>query len=128
MVSIGPILQGVLKVPMTFLEVLSYALTIKGEGMIVSISRPIVGGPKRTNIQGGPIVNKYHRNLGTHAFNGDLQRSSMSSSFERENFIEKGKEGCKEPSTPTRDKTSCDVVSISTSFPFKASKRALQCF
>ena len=38
----GPILQGSLKVPITFLEKLSYALTIKGEGMIVSISRPIV--------------------------------------------------------------------------------------
>ena len=42
-VSNGPILQGALKVPMTFLEVLSYALTIKGKGMIVSISRPIRG-------------------------------------------------------------------------------------
>ena len=42
MVSIGLILQGALKVPMTFLKVLSYALTVKGEGMIVSISRPIV--------------------------------------------------------------------------------------
>ena len=40
MVSIGPILQGALKVPITFLEVLSYALTVKGEGMIVSMSRP----------------------------------------------------------------------------------------
>ena len=38
----GPILQGALKVPITFLKVLSYALTVKGEGMIVSISRPIV--------------------------------------------------------------------------------------
>ena len=38
----GPILQGSLKVPITFLEKLSYALTIKGKGMIVSISRPIV--------------------------------------------------------------------------------------
>ena len=42
MVSIGPILQGALKVPMTFLEVLSYVLMVKGEGMIVSISRPTV--------------------------------------------------------------------------------------
>ena len=42
MVSIGSILQGALKVPMTFLEVLSYALTFTGEGMIVSIFRPIV--------------------------------------------------------------------------------------
>ena len=41
MVSIGPIIQGDSKVPMTFLEVFSYALTVKGEGM-VSISRPIV--------------------------------------------------------------------------------------
>ena len=41
-VSNGPILQGALKVPITFLEVLSYALTIKGKGMIVSISRPIM--------------------------------------------------------------------------------------
>ena len=29
-------------VSITFLEVLSYALIVKGEGMIVSISRPIV--------------------------------------------------------------------------------------
>ena len=42
MVSIGPILQGALKVPMTFLEVLSYALIVKGEGIMVSISRPTV--------------------------------------------------------------------------------------
>ena len=41
-VSNGPILQGALKVPITFLEVLSYALTNKGNGMIVSISRPIM--------------------------------------------------------------------------------------
>ena len=40
MVSNGLILQGALKVPMTFLEVLSYALTVKGEGMMVSMSRP----------------------------------------------------------------------------------------
>ena len=31
-----------LKAPITFLEVLLYALTVKGEGMIVSISRPII--------------------------------------------------------------------------------------
>ena len=42
MVSIDPILQGALKVPMTFLKVLSYALIVKGEGMIVSMSRPTV--------------------------------------------------------------------------------------
>ena len=33
-VSIGPILQGALKVPVTFLGVLSYALIVKGEGSI----------------------------------------------------------------------------------------------
>ena len=42
MVFIGPVLQGALKVPMTFLEVFSYALMVKGERMIVSISRPTV--------------------------------------------------------------------------------------
>ena len=42
MVSIGPILQGALKVLITFLEVLSYALTIKGEGMMVSMFRSTV--------------------------------------------------------------------------------------
>ena len=41
-VSNGLVLQRALKVPITFLEVLSYALTIKGEGMIVSMSRPIM--------------------------------------------------------------------------------------
>ena len=40
--SIAPILQGALKVPITFLEMLSYALTVKGKGMIVSMSRPII--------------------------------------------------------------------------------------
>ena len=94
MVSIGPILQGALKVPMTFLEVLSYALTVKGEGMIVSISKPTVRAVlKGQNIQGRPIVNKHHRNLRTHAFNGDLQGFSVSSCFGREIFIGKGKEG-----------------------------------
>ena len=42
MVFIGPVLQRVLKVPMTFLEVFSYALMVKGERIIVSISRPTV--------------------------------------------------------------------------------------
>ena len=41
-VSIGPILQGALKVPITFLEVLSDALTVKVKGIMVSMSRPIV--------------------------------------------------------------------------------------
>ena len=36
-----------------------------------------------------------------------------------------GERGCKEPSTPMREKTSCGVVSIGTSFQFKVSKRAL---
>ena len=35
-----PILQGALKVPMTFLDVLSYVLTIKGERIIVSRDKP----------------------------------------------------------------------------------------
>ena len=35
-------MQGTLKVPITILEVLSYALTVKGEGMVVSISSPMV--------------------------------------------------------------------------------------
>ena len=48
MVSIGPILQGALKVPITFLEVLSYALTVKGEGMMVSMSRPTVKAVLKT--------------------------------------------------------------------------------
>ena len=38
-VFIGLILQKALKVPITFLEVLSYALIVKGEGMIVSITK-----------------------------------------------------------------------------------------
>ena len=77
---------------MTFLGVLSYALAVKGEGMIVSISKPTVRAVlKGQNIQGRPIVNKHHRNLGTHAFNGDLQGSSVSNSFEREIFIRKSK-------------------------------------
>ena len=33
-------MQVALKVAITFLEVLSYALTIKGEGMIISMSKP----------------------------------------------------------------------------------------
>ena len=78
---------------MTFLGVLSYALAVKGEGMIVSISKPTVRAVlKGQNIQGRPIVNKHHRNLGTHAFNGDLQGSSVSNSFKREIFIRKSKE------------------------------------
>ena len=40
MVSIGPILQGAKKVPMIFLKVLLYALTVMGEGVMVSMSRP----------------------------------------------------------------------------------------
>ena len=78
---------------MTFLGVLSYALAVKGEGMIVSISKPMVKAVlKGQNIQGRPIANKHHQNLGTHAFNGDLQGSSVSNSFEREIFIGKRKE------------------------------------
>ena len=38
----GTILQGALNVPITFLEVLSYALTVKEEGMMVSTSRPMI--------------------------------------------------------------------------------------
>ena len=61
--------------------------------MIIPISRPIAKAIlKGKNIQGGPIVNKYHQDLGTHAFNGDLQGSSVSGSFKREIFIRKGKE------------------------------------
>ena len=72
---------------MTFLEVLSYAFTVKGEGIIVSISRPTI----RVVLK-GQTFKAYHQNLGTHAFNGDLQGSSESSSFRREIFIAKGKE------------------------------------
>ena len=36
------ILQGTLKVFITFVEVLSYTLIVKGEGMIVSTSRQIL--------------------------------------------------------------------------------------
>ena len=42
MVSIGLILHKALKVPITVFEMLSYALTVKGEEMIISISRSIV--------------------------------------------------------------------------------------
>ena len=35
-------MQGDLKVSITFLKVLSYALRVKGEGMIVFISSPMV--------------------------------------------------------------------------------------
>ena len=35
-----PILQEALKVPITFLDVLSCALTVKGEGIIVSRDKP----------------------------------------------------------------------------------------
>ena len=35
-------MQGDLKVSITFLKVLSYALIVKGEGMIVFISSPMV--------------------------------------------------------------------------------------
>ena len=41
-VSIGPILQEAMKVHMTFLEVLSYALTVKGEGAMVFMFKPMV--------------------------------------------------------------------------------------
>ena len=41
-VSIGPILQGALKVPITFLKVLSYALMVKREGIMVCTPRPMV--------------------------------------------------------------------------------------
>ena len=41
-VSNRSILQGALKVPINFIEVLSYALTVKREGMTAPTSRPIV--------------------------------------------------------------------------------------
>ena len=92
MVSIGPILQGALKVPMTFLEVLSYALTVKGEGTIISISRPIV----RAVLKG----KTFKANPLPITTNGTLVpmrlmvicKGLVSSSFGREIFIKKIKE------------------------------------
>ena len=76
--------------PITFLEVLLYALTVKGEGMIVSKSKPTL----RVILNG-------------HTFNADPLSIStigtlapmhsmvicMSGSFWRKLFIEKGKKG-----------------------------------
>ena len=77
---------------MTFLKVLSYAFTVKGEGMIVSISRPTVRAVlKGQTFKADPL--SIRTIGGTHAFNGDLKWSSVSSSFGREIFIGKGKEG-----------------------------------
>ena len=42
MVSSGPNLQGAMKIPMIFLKVLLYALTVIGEGVMVSMYRPTV--------------------------------------------------------------------------------------
>ena len=66
-------------------------------------------------------------NLGTHAFNGNLQRSSMSGPFRRKLLIRKSKKMMRWASTPMKDSTSCGVISMGTSFPFKASKKALRC-
>ena len=79
-----------MKVPITFLEMLSYALTVKGEEMVVSMSRPTVRAVlKGQKFKADPLS---HWNLSTHAFNGDLQGPRVSSSFGREIFIGKSKE------------------------------------
>ena len=125
-VSIGPFLQGALKVPMTFLEVLSYALMIKGEGVMVSMSRPIV----RVVLKGQTFkVNPFSiRTIGTLAPIHSMVTCKglvwVAHSGGRSS-LEKARKGCEEPSTPMRDNTSFGVVSIGSSFPFKASKRAL---
>ena len=86
-------MQGALKVSITFLEVLSYALTVKGKGMIVSTSRPVVGVVlKGHTFNTNPIVNKYHWKLSPYALNGDLRWPSVSGYFARKFFVRKGKE------------------------------------
>ena len=94
MISIGPILKRALKVPMTFLEVLSFALIVKGEGMIVSISRPIVRAVlKGQTFKADPLLISSTKTLAPMHSMVILQGSSVSSSFRREIFIKKGKEG-----------------------------------
>ena len=127
-VSIGPILQGALKVPMTFLEVLSYAFTVKGEGMIVSISRSTVRAALiGQTIKADPLSISTTRTLAPMHSMVICKGLVWVALLGGRSSLEKARRGCEEPSTPIRDKTSYGVVSIGTSFPFKMSKRAL-CF
>ena len=90
-VSIGPILQGAMKVPMTFLEVLSNALTVKG-GVMVFMLKPMAKAVvKGQTFNTDPLLIS---TMGTLApmHSGDLQSSSMGSSVGRGIFIGKGKE------------------------------------
>ena len=111
---------------MIFLEVLLYALTIKGEGMIVSISRPIV----RTVLKGqtfkvDPISISTIGTLAPMHSMVICKGLVCVAHLGERSSSEKAKRGCKEPSTPMREKTSYGVVSIGTSFQFKVSKGAL---
>ena len=127
-VSDKPILQGALKVPITFLEVLSYALTVKVEGMVVSTSIPMMKAVlKGHTFSADPLSMS---TIGTLApmhsvviYKGLVRvvLSKVSSSTEE---VRERWDGA---STPMRDNTSCGVVSMGTFFPFKLSKRALQC-
>ena len=127
-VSNGPILQEALKILITFLEVLSYFLTVKREGMIVSTSRPMVRAVlKGHTFNANPLLIS---TIGTLApihslviCNGLVWVAPSGGS----SSLEKARRGWDEALTPMRDSTSCGVVSIDTSFLFKASKRTLQC-
>ena len=129
MVSIGPILQGAKKVPMIFLKVLLYALTVMGEGVMVSMSRPTMRVVLRgQTFKANPLLIRTIGNLAPmHSMMISQGLGWVAPSGGRPSS-KKSRKGCEEPSTPMRDNTSCNVVSISTSFPFKASKRALRCF
>ena len=89
---------------MTFLEVLSYALTVKEEGMMVSMSRPIVRAVlKGQTFKADPLS---IRTIGT------LEPMHSMVICKGLVWVEKARRGCEEPSTPMRDNTSCGVVSI----------------
>ena len=87
-------MQGAFKVPITFLEVLSYALTVKGEEMIVSKSKTTLKA-----VLNGHTFNANSLSISTIGTLAPmhlivlLQRSSIKGFFERKLFIEKGKEG-----------------------------------
>ena len=128
-ISIGPILQGAMKVPMIFLEVLSYALTVKEEGVMVFMFKPMA----RVVVKGQTFIadSLSISTMGTLAPMHSIvicKGLIWVAHSGRESSLEKARRGSEAPSTPMRDSTSWGVVSMGTSFPFKAPMRALRYF
>ena len=106
-ISIGSILQGAMKVPMTFLEVLSYALTVKGEGVMVFMIKPMAKAVvKGQTFNADPLLIS---TMGTLAPVHSMVICKVLvwvAHSRGESLLEKARRGCEAPSTPMRDSTS----------------------